>query len=156
MLIAVTIIRLPGEKEEAGSDVDKEELEPLLEELDALAETRFGADAEGCATAIRDAEGESVDIGALPFTHSLALLRALDHLHNAGTLGPELARARGALTEPGIDYIIRDTLTGEEREWVSYSGPYEDGDRIVSDSDGPAVVLQRMRGFEPPLLLCQK
>lgn len=149
----MTIFALPSVGDTTVDvDVGQAEYEPLLDELDALAKTRYGMDADGAAGGIR--QDGLVDIGVIPDGHFSAILRALDHVRNAGHLGPQLIRVRDAMAADGITYTVREP-DGRESTWFSYSGTYERGDRIVGGPAGAATVVDVIeRENRPTLLVC--
>lgn len=135
-------------------DVPQEELEPLLAELDKLAKTRFGLDADNVAGGIR--QGGQVFVDRIPGGHRAALRRALDHLHHCNSLPDALGTVRGALLMDGITYTVRHMTTSDQQIFYSYSGEYEEGDRIVYGSPTRFSTVMRLLADEDPypLLLC--
>lgn len=144
-----TTFRYP-DVEVALADAD---VEPLVTELAELAQTRFGASAIALVDRI-SIGGQRIDMERLVWGQFWALLRALDHVRNAGQLSREAQRVRDALAATGITYRLEDP-TGTQGVFFSYSGPYEEGDRLVAMSKA-AFRVDRTDSpeSEPTLLIC--
>jgi hypothetical protein len=130
----------------------------LAAELVATARAGAPFDAVGAAQKIKAAGDDPVDFSP---AEEFAVLRALDNLRNGGRLdgAQALPRLRDALithlATPTVEYdllLIRD-LTWEAR-FVSYSGRFDVGDRLLT-TDGTWTVreLEQRRG-RPDVLTC--
>ena len=135
-------------------------LDALLAELDLLH--REGADYNGPAAAERIREARhiptdytSLDLRQWPDEQRLALVRALDHLDNAGLLdeGARLLRHShiGALP---LRYEVRGLAADiQPLRFISASGEYRPGDRIVLGDGSAWVVVKVEPGLVRPRLV---
>jgi hypothetical protein len=144
--MARVLFLTPDIAPEPGSNT----LDDLVTELDLLH--REGADYNGPATARRiraarelSAEYATLDLREWTGAERLALVRALDHLHNAGRLdeGARLLRNLHRSTFPPLSYEVRG-LAGQinPARFVSNSGEYRAGDRIVLGDGSAWVVIE--------------
>jgi hypothetical protein len=135
-------------------------LDELLAELDLLH--REGADYNGPAAAqrIREARRSSADYAHLdlrewPGEERLALVRALDHLGSAGRLDEGAGLLRHAHTAAlPVRYEVRG-LAAEIKpsRFISGSGEYRAGDRIVLGDGSGRVVIEVEPGVVRPRLV---
>ena len=135
-------------------------LDALLAELDLLH--RDGADYNGPAAAQRIREAGQIptdyttlDLRQWPDEQRLALVRALDHLDNARRLdeGARLLRHSHTAALP-LRYEVRSV--GAEiktSRFISGSGEYRAGDRIVLGDGSASVVVKVEPGFVRPRLV---
>jgi hypothetical protein len=109
----------------------------LAAELTATARKGADFDAEGAARKSRAAAQQAVEFDA---AQALAVLRAVDNLRAGGRLRGALALPRlrealiAQLAAPVVEYeltLTRDRLTSEA-SFVSYSGRYDVGDRLLT------------------------
>ena len=130
---------------QAMIEVTEDDADAVIAELDAL----------GAAEAI---QRPAPDLLTLTVTNDNAtvILRALDHLRNAGNSHRATQDARDSL----LRYLALSPLTyklrswefggGEERAFWSYTGTYEETDRIV-DGQGRAYEVIRVERQATPL-----
>ena len=135
-------------------------LEGLLAELDLLH--RDGADYNGPAAAERIREARQIpadyttlDLRQWPNEQRLALVRALDHLDNAGRLdeGARLLRHShiGALP---LRYELRGLAADiTPPRFISASGEYRPGDRLVLGGGTAYAVVEVEPGLVRPRLV---
>src|SRR6266536_3212368 len=97
-------------------------------------------DAATIADALSKPRRTPIEIDETPHQH--AAIRALDNLRWAHELAghTNLLRLRDALTWRGIVYEVRVTGIGERLDFISWSGPFEPGDRLRLDAHELAVV----------------
>jgi hypothetical protein len=131
--------------------IDDDDLAPLVVELDELGKSRFGEPAAELAQQIR--RDDVVDVNQVTFAQFWPLLRALDHIRNAGTSSPTTRRLRDAMVAGGITYELQ-LADGAKATFFSYSGQYQEGDRLVAAA-GAVVTVSHIeeRENEPPRLL---
>ncbi len=127
--------------------------EALLNELHALADTRFGNHARKLRHTLA-ADG-SFRVVSLPIREFLALLRALDHVLNTRAAALPLRRLRDLVSAAGIVYTIRP-LGGRDVTFSSHSGPYVEGDRVVMECGDAIRVDHVEESGEPTRLLCSE
>ena len=130
---------------QAMIEVTEDAADAVIAELDAL----------GAADAVK---GPAPDRLTLTVTNENAtvILRALDHVRNAGNSHRATQDARDSL----LRYLALSPLTyklrswefggGEERAFWSYTGTYEESDRIV-DGQGRVYEVIRVERQATPL-----
>lgn len=128
--------------------------EAILDELRALADTRFGTAARRLRHTL--AADDPFRVVDLPIRELLALLRAVDHVLNTRCASHELNRLRDLVSVADIVYAVRALGVGREVTFSSRSGPYVEGDRIVTDC-GPALRVDQVDASQAPTrLLCSE
>jgi hypothetical protein len=119
--------------------------------IDVTEEEATAIAAEVVALGVRDAIRESPsDCATLAVSDANAarVLRALDHVRNSHGPRPATDDARDSLLRyiapSPLSYQLRswEFAAGEERTFWSYTGVYEENDRIV---DAPATVYDVVR-----------
>jgi hypothetical protein len=136
-------------------------LNELLCELDLLASG--GTDGPAAARRIRESgelpgEYATLDLREWPGEERIALVRALDHLHNAGRLDEA---ARLLLDPHTAIFPVRYELRGlaaqiKPSRFVSNSGEYQAGDRIVLGDGSAWTVIDVEAGVTRPRLVLDR
>jgi len=128
--------------------------EALLNELRLLGDTRFGNDARKLRHTL--AADRSIRAVRLPIREFLALLRALDHTVNTGSTAHPLSRLRDLISAARIEYTVRQLGGQGDVTFSSHSGPYIEGDRIVTTLGEALRVDDVDASNEPVRLLCSE
>jgi hypothetical protein len=131
--------------------IDDDGLRPLVEELTAFSSTPLASGANDLWFRLN--RGDEVAVRAIPSSEFEALLRALDHVRNAGALSKGGQRVRDAIVGPPMVYRLIPIDGRSPVAFMSYSGEYGPDDRLVAVGGAAYQVLDLERGADGPPLL---